>query len=84
MTGEPCGARSGGPLALVCDREPGHPGSHRGYLEAHDEPLFWRDDAGPPAPLATGRPLACTCRRIRRGLERDPACPVHGDPPAAP
>jgi len=26
---------------LVCDRERGHVGNHRGYLEQHDEVLFW-------------------------------------------
>jgi hypothetical protein len=34
-----CGsARSG----LVCDREAGHPGEHRGYNWRIDEPMFWR------------------------------------------
>jgi hypothetical protein len=27
---------------LVCDRERGHRGLHRGYLESGGEPLFWR------------------------------------------
>lgn len=26
---------------FVCDREPGHKGSHRAYDEAHDEVVFW-------------------------------------------
>ena len=29
---------------LTCDREVGHPGAHRGYLEEHDEVLFWNRD----------------------------------------
>ena len=33
-----CGsARSG----LVCDRESGHKGQHRGYWSEHDAVLFW-------------------------------------------
>jgi hypothetical protein len=27
---------------LVCDREPGHPGEHRDWVEQHDAVLFWR------------------------------------------
>lgn len=33
-----CGAVS---AHLVCDRESGHSGSHRGYDEQIDEPMFW-------------------------------------------
>ena len=29
-------------------------------------------------------PAGCTCRRLRRGWERNPRCPKHGDPLAAP
>lgn len=35
-----CGARFTG-ITLVCDREAGHAGSHRGYNEQIDEPMFW-------------------------------------------
>ena len=35
-----CGAVSG---LHVCDREPGHAGSHRAYLEQHDEVVFWEE-----------------------------------------
>lgn len=41
-----CGETSG---ALVCDREPGHTGAHRGYNDAVDEVLFWRDRLAPAA-----------------------------------
>jgi hypothetical protein len=37
--GDKCGAAAGG---LVCDREKGHSGNHRGYNEQIDEPMFWR------------------------------------------
>jgi hypothetical protein len=33
-----CGATFG---VLICDRERGHPGQHRGYYETADEILFW-------------------------------------------
>ena len=38
-----CGAftRSG----VVCDREPGHVGDHRGYVEEVDEAVFWPQSA---------------------------------------
>lgn len=35
-----CGNASG---LYSCDREPGHGGSHRGYNEEHDAPMFWED-----------------------------------------
>lgn len=38
-----CGAaRVGLPALLICDRESGHKGEHRGYVEEHDDVLFWR------------------------------------------
>lgn len=44
-----CGARpridNAVPLGLsplVCDREVGHDGEHRGYDDTIDEPIFWR------------------------------------------
>ena len=41
-----CGAVCGQfPLTLVCDRDFGHLGEHRGYLAAHDAAVFWRGDA---------------------------------------
>jgi hypothetical protein len=33
-----CGDKYGG---YVCDREPGHPGEHRGYNPQIDEAVFW-------------------------------------------
>lgn len=36
-----CGALSGAPDLLICDRESGHDGMHRGYVDEHDEVLFW-------------------------------------------
>lgn len=43
MARDTCGATRGG---LVCDRAPHVIGDHRGYLEAVDEVLFWRDPGG--------------------------------------
>jgi hypothetical protein len=40
MTADRCAAVCG---VLVCDREPGHLGEHRGYWPEHDAVLFWRD-----------------------------------------
>jgi hypothetical protein len=37
-----CGEASG---SLVCDREVGHDGNHRGYNEQIDEPMFWPQKA---------------------------------------
>jgi|GEM_PF-6297346 len=36
-----CGAVSLPPMLLVCDRESGHEGNHRGYVSQHDDVLFW-------------------------------------------
>jgi len=36
-----CGAVSPGFGGLVCDREAGHTGPHRGYAEGIDAPVFW-------------------------------------------
>lgn len=36
-----CGVKHS--IGLICDREIGHPGPHRGYHEVIDEPLFWQD-----------------------------------------
>ena len=46
MADEPCGATRNG---LVCERERDHPGVHRGYDAAIDEPLFWPADPLPRA-----------------------------------
>lgn len=37
-----CVAVSKAPFVLVCDRESGHDGPHRGYVAAHDAVEFWR------------------------------------------
>lgn len=39
---ERCNHQSPGYLRLLCDREVGHGGDHRGYVEEHDDVLFWR------------------------------------------
>lgn len=36
-----CGALSRPPFVLVCDRESGHSGQHRGYYSPADDVLFW-------------------------------------------
>lgn len=36
-----CGALSCAPFVVVCDRESGHKGQHRGYYDTADEVLFW-------------------------------------------
>lgn len=46
-----CGALSPGPLHLICDRESGHDGNHRGYNAQIDEPMFWQVTV----------PLECRC-----------------------
>ncbi len=36
-----CGSLSRDYLKLVCDRESGHKGDHRGYYDTADDCLFW-------------------------------------------
>lgn len=40
-----CGSLSPDYLKLVCDRESGHAGQHGGYMDQHDEYLFWGKNA---------------------------------------
>lgn len=36
-----CGTLSPDYLKLTCDRASGHTGQHGGYMDQHDEYLFW-------------------------------------------
>ena len=47
-----CGVKHS--IGLMCDREIGHPGPHRGYHEPIDEPLFWHDPPRFNPPGVTG------------------------------
>lgn len=46
-----CGHTAG---ALVCDREPGHVGNHRGYNDQIDAAMFW-----PPTGVTQSGPWIC-------------------------
>lgn len=64
MSADRCGAVRG---ALVCDRAPHVVGDHRGYLEAVDEVLFWRDPGG--LYFASDADRLTAIARVRTGLD---------------
>jgi hypothetical protein len=68
-----CGVRSG---ELICDREEGHHGYHRGYNEKIDAPMFWADAKGSPWVCVMDFPSAWAFVREQHHdpKEHDPRC----------
>lgn len=59
-------------FGLACYLSPGHAGEHQGYLEAHDEVIFWRNrDVKPhvPPPLEDRRAAAARHAKAREAAE---------------